>query len=64
MLKLEILKENKDGSADVVFDYDEEFISYYKKETGAQVINDKEVGKFITALLYKTVGEEPATLIE
>jgi hypothetical protein len=61
MLKLEVLKENNDGSANVVFDYDEEFIEYYKRESKAERIDDKEVGKFITAMLYKACGEEMPT---
>ena len=61
MLRLEVLKENGDGSADVVFDYDNEFIELYKKETRREVIDDKEVGKFIVDMLYKAVSPTPNT---
>lgn len=59
MLKLEVIKENKDGTADVVFDYDDTFISYYKKETGRETIDDKEVGQFIVKMLSEGIAPTP-----
>ena len=61
MLKLEVKKENGDGTADVIFDYDNEFIALYKKETGKEVIDNKEVGKYITEMLYSICSHTPNT---
>ena len=53
MLSLKQVQEFKDGSASYEFDYDESFVEYYKKETGAQVVRKANVGKFIRKMLVK-----------
>ena len=59
MIRLELLKENSDGSADYTFEYDEEFIKFYKEQTGAQVVRKANVGKFIIKLLEESLGTTP-----
>ena len=57
MINLAEKKKYKDGSADYVFTYDEDFIKYYKKETGRTKIDDKEIGDFITKMITELVDE-------
>jgi hypothetical protein len=60
MLSLkQVGKERKDGSAEYTWEADEEFFTFYKKETGRTKILDKEVGEFILKYITDIVGEEP-----
>ena len=59
MIRLELVKENNDGSADYIFDYDAEFESFYKKQTGAKVVRKQNVGKFILRLLEEATHTTP-----
>lgn len=51
MINLIKVKENSDGTAEYSFDYDDAFIAYYKKETGAKIVRKSNVGKFILKLI-------------
>ena len=59
MLKLEVIKENSDGTADAKFNFDKAFEEYYKSVTHKQEINDKEVGEFILKMLEEACGPTP-----
>ena len=57
MLKLTPLNRNLDDTVNLTFNYDEEFIEYYKEQTGVQVVDDREVGAFIEKMIKGAVGE-------
>lgn len=57
MIKLIKIKEYKDGSADYRFEYDQDFVKFYKKETGESKIDDKKIGEFIREKLVDAVGD-------
>jgi len=55
-IKVVSYKENKDGSATVVFDTSEEFDAFYLKETKRSEVEEKELSSFILDLLEKSVN--------
>ena len=62
MLKLKVVEINKKTSEAVCeFDYDQEFVNFYKKETGAKVVRKNNVGKFIVSMLGRAC-ENPANI--
>lgn len=68
MLKLKVVEiDNKTGEAICEFDYDQEFINFYKKETGAKTVRKNNVGKFIVEMFGRACGDlkniSPATPI-
>ena len=68
MLKLKVIEiDKKTGEAVCEFDYDQEFINFYKKETGAKTVRKNNVGKFIVGMLSRAcenpVNISPATPI-
>ena len=58
MLNLTPVSKDKDQNYICRFSYDEEFLNFYKKETGAKTIRKSNVGKFIEKWFAKTFGEE------
>jgi len=49
--KIADAKENEDGTTTYSFEYDEDFILYYKMQTGRKRVTEKGVNKFILKLL-------------
>lgn len=59
MLSIIPKKTNNDGTIECAYKYDQEFINFYKKETGAQVVRKSNVGKFIVKMLTELVDTTP-----
>lgn len=57
MIKLVLAQEYGDGFADYSFEYSDEFIAYYKQETGAKIVRKANVGKFIQKLITQAFNE-------
>jgi hypothetical protein len=54
MIKLKVVQvDKKTGEAICEFDYDQDFINFYKKETGAKTVRKNNVGKFIVGMLSR-----------
>ena len=49
--KIADAKKNKDGTATYTFEYDEDFVLYYKIQTGRKRVTEKGINKFILKLL-------------
>lgn len=49
--KIADAKENKDGTVTYAFEYDEDFVLYYKMQTGRKRVTKKGINKFILKLL-------------
>jgi hypothetical protein len=57
MLKLIPISKDKEGKTyECKYEYDEEFVEFYKKETGATVVRKGNVGKFIEKLFEENLG--------
>jgi hypothetical protein len=60
MLRLEVVNiDKKSATAECRFDYDEEFVEFYKKETGAKRVLKSNVGKFIQRYLSEATNSTP-----
>ena len=48
-MKLEVLEinENENGTCDVVFDYDDEYYEFMKKEMGDDNPSDEKISSFL-----------------
>jgi len=57
MLKIiPISKDQENQTYECKYEYDEEFIQYYKQQTGATVVRKANVGKFIEKLFEENLG--------
>lgn len=56
-MKLEVLEinENENGTCDVVFDYDDEYYEFMKKEMGDENPSDEKISSFLSETLEKAV---------
>lgn len=56
-MKLEVLevKENQDGTCEVVFDYDDEYFEFMKKELGDESPSDEKINSFLSETLQRAV---------
>lgn len=56
---IKILSEtkNEDGTTNLTFDVSDKFLAKYKKVTGAKVIDEKLLGKFILDLIKDAAKE-------
>ena len=54
-MKLEVLeiKENEDGTCEVVFDYDDEFVELVKGETKLEAPTEEDISAFVVEALEK-----------
>lgn len=46
-MKIDVLEviEKEDGTKEVIFDYDDEFLEYVKKKTGKKIPSKKDINK-------------------
>lgn len=60
-MKIDVLEviEKEDGTKEVIFDYDEEFLNYVKLKTGKKIPSKKDIND----IFLKTL-EEGLTLLE
>jgi FMN-dependent NADH-azoreductase len=58
IIQVKTLKENKDGSASVTFEANDQFVDLYKKEKKIKRVTEKGLGKFILELLEKAVQKK------
>lgn len=52
------IKENSDGSLDIEFDCDDEFVEFYKSETGAKRVTKVGLSKFISEIIESKLKKE------
>lgn len=52
-MKVEVLEinENEDGTHEIVFDYDEEYLEFMKQQLGKEELTDEEISQFLAAAL-------------
>ena len=52
-MKIEVLeiKKNEDGTSQIIFDYDDEFLTYVKLMTGKEDPSEEELSKFFLDVL-------------
>jgi hypothetical protein len=58
MIKFTEIKKFRDGSAQYSYNYDDEFIKFYKAKTGKAKLENKEVSEFIIKYLTELAGVE------
>jgi undecaprenyl pyrophosphate synthase len=56
-MKIEVLEvvENGDGTCNVVFDYDEEFVQLVKEELQKEELTEEEISAYIVESLQKGI---------
>ena len=54
-MKLEVLeiKENEDGTCEVVFDYDDEFVELVKEQTKLEAPTEEDISAFVVEALER-----------
>lgn len=54
-MKIEVLEviENEDGTCNVVFDYDEEFVEVVKKELDKEHLTEEDISQYVIESLEK-----------
>lgn len=55
IIKVLKVNDNADGSCSIDFEVDDNFIKYYKKETGEKRATKKGISKFVGELIRKGV---------
>ena len=56
-MKVDVLEviENEDGTSEVVFDYDDEYLEFMKKEIGKEDLSDEEISQFLAEALMRGI---------
>lgn len=56
-MKIEVLEvvENEDGSCNVTFDYDEEFVDLVKKELEKEEVSEEDISQYVVAAIDKGI---------
>lgn len=56
-MKIEVLEviENEDGTCNVIFDYDDEFVDLVKKELNQEEVSEEEISLFIADAIEKGI---------
>ena len=54
-MKLEVLqiKENEDGTCEVIFDYDDEFVELVKEQTKLEAPTEEDISAFVVEALER-----------
>jgi hypothetical protein len=54
-MKLEVLqiKENDDGTCEVIFDYDDEFVELVKEQTKLEAPTEEDISAFVVEALER-----------
>ena len=56
-LSVEEIKENEDGTTNIVFDYDDEFLEAVKKQLKNDSPTDEEINMYIMQILAYRINE-------
>lgn len=56
-MKIEVLEvvENGDGSCNVVFDYDDEFVDLVKKELEKDEVSEEDISQYVVEAIDKGI---------
>ena len=54
-MKIDVIdiKENSDGTCEVVFDYDDEFVELVKEELDREEVSEEEISEYVVKCLEK-----------
>jgi hypothetical protein len=57
-MKVDVVEviENEDGTSEVVFDYDDEYLEFMKKELGKDELSDEEINQFLANALMQGIA--------
>lgn len=57
-MKVDVVEviENEDGTSEVVFDYDDEYLEFMKKELGKEELSDEEINQFLANALMQGIA--------
>ena len=58
-MKIEVLEviENDDGSCNVVFDYDDEFVDVVKKDLGKDEVTEDDIAQYVVEAIDRGIIE-------
>jgi hypothetical protein len=57
-LVIEEVVENEDGTSNIKFDYDEEFLEVVKKELDTETPTEEQINEFIMKVIVSKMQEE------
>lgn len=57
-MKVDVVEviENEDGTSEVVFDYDDEYLEFMKKELDKEELSDEEINQFLANALMQGIA--------
>ncbi len=58
IITISSIKENSDGSANITFDYEQDFVKLFKQENPKVRATKKQIGKWILILLENGLKNE------